>query len=766
MTLSADLLAEVWAKSPRTPGGIGESLVDHSVATRDRGRDVLARVGRIPGMPDWFDVVALAAALGHDAGKCLAGFQRWLHDHEDWWGQRHEVFSLGFLPYLGIDDPETEAWVAAAIVTHHRPLTSPRPGRGVLQRYDDTSPTHLVAEFAQDSQTAVAVADWLAHITGTVSGPGASPQELGNRIRQALDAVDARFGLSVAPPVGLTAVLLQGAVTMADHLASAHIRLDTDSPVPAWPGRWLAGTVIPRAHQQAAAAVAGGLLLRAPTGSGKTEAVLWWAANAINELAARHGGVPRLIYTLPYLASINAMVIRLRRELDVPIGVLHSKALAFHLRHDDRDDRVQAARAAVAVDNAARLHQHTVRVATPYQLLRGALAGTAWSATLLDSATSVIVFDELHAYEPRRLGMMLAMMGMWTRLGSQVAILSATLPDRLEDLLRETLGSLTPVDGHATHDSPARHRIQLGDGHLTDATSIAAIETDLRAGRSVLVVANTVDDATLLFDRLAPLACEIFGPDGAVLLHSRFTATDRGRIEDTIISRHGASSPTRAPGLVVATQCVEVSLDISLDVLHTSAAPLEALLQRFGRINRLALAAAAPVIVYPAREVPGRNPGEVVSDYVYDAHLVRAAWQVMTVHNGLTVDEKLTQRWVNGIYSGDWGARWEDAVRAARDEFDRDFLTFTEPFDDRSELDDRFQTLFDGVEGIWEGHRDAYHTALATAPNATIGRVVAADYLIPLGSRDCARSRWDADLGVRVVPGNYCPARGLNPHGC
>lgn len=775
---------EYWAKSPDRGQSSGELLTEHLRAARAAARRLRARVGDIEGIaPEFWDWVELACLL-HDAGKLPDGFQRMVRETANHWGQRHEVYSLGFVTHLLVHLPEEHRdWIAIAVLTHHRPISGPG-GRSLKHRLNTVYRT--VEEFTEaigpvDTVAAGALQTWLAAEAGIPPPPVASAQTLtGSAYEEFVRLVESWEIPEEQPERDLTAVLLQGAVTLADHIASAHQQILLCQPLDArYPTRFTermaAKGTEPFAHQLAATTTDGHLLLRAPTGWGKTESALLWAARQVETLRERCGGVPRVFYTLPYLASINAMTERLGAELDDRdldlIGVAHSRAAGFHLQRAADDDCDHGptesdalgrhARRAVSRAAATKLFREPIRVGTPYQLLRGALAGTAHSGIVIDAANSVFILDELHAYDPARLGKILAMVGLWARLGGRIGVVSATLPDRLAELLEQSIGQRPHrVEPDPGERWPVRHRLELRSEHLTAPESVDEIAAHVSAGRSVLVVANNVRHARELFDELAPIARAVHGDGSALLLHSRFRAMDRDAIEGRILDRFQAGRSPRAGGLLVATQTVEVSLNVDFDVLHTSGAVLESLIQRFGRVNRLGVLDPAPVVVHEPDYGPRTRGSGEFADGVYAAEPTRLCWQILERHDGGQLDERLFGDWLNEVYASEWGDSWRAEVEDERTRFDEHFLSFAAPFDDRSHLADDFDRLFDGREAVLEEDRHKYKEALNTF-DSKAGQLVASRYLIPLPEYATGLAGWDKRLGVAVIDADYTEGEGL-----
>jgi CRISPR-associated endonuclease/helicase Cas3 len=800
---SGDELSGVFAKSASRSGlGRPELLTAHSAATRDATLAVAARIGaagvlaRYPRFWSW----AACAALLHDAGKIARGFQLQLQSAGQSWGERHEVLSLAYADLLTARLPEQDrTLIAAGVAFHHQSLTAD-DGRGLLEKYPPEADWE--GKFGRDTDTLTgkagpvqvtrarnaALLDWLATELEAPATPrdatnagecvttlpfgihednahGDDGRRLWERARDAFGEVTRAWKHPVEADLGLLAVLLQGAVTLADHAASAHVPFQDHMPLPHC---YLARLVSPYRHQEASADADGHLILVAPTGSGKTEAGLAWASR---QLAAMPGQ-PRLVWVLPYRASLNAARDRFRQDLDPApgdeepdIGVLHGTTAATLLHDATADDRAPGradARKARARAGAMRLFEQRVRVATPHQLLRAAIAGPRYSSVLLEQANSMIVLDELHAYDPATFGRICAAMQLWDTLGSRIAVLSATLAPPMIDLITETLGQRVTIHRAPPGTAPARHRLVLDDQPITSPASVDRMAAWLAEGRSVLAVANRVAVAQHVFRALAPAAQGCFpgDPDAALLLHSRFRGCDRADIERRIRNRHPERKPgdpaLRGGGLVVATQALEVSLCLDFDRGVTEIAPIEAVAQRAGRVNRRGR--------HPDGAVEFRvQPTESPLPYLEEA--VAAALLALRASPGPEISEEVISRWLEVAYSTPWGQGWAAEARRNRDEFSASFLTFAEPFRDRGEFAAGLAESFDATEVVLRDDLDRYRD-LVIGPDGD--PLLAAGLLIPIRWTQRARlhaagrARHDRSLDVWVIEAPYDPDTGLD----
>ncbi|MGP4109709.1 CRISPR-associated helicase Cas3' [Streptomyces sp. 4N509B] len=805
-------LTDVRAKShpPHDP----ERLTTHSRVVHDTVTQIEQRVataGILAAEPAFWTRVRRAAVL-HDTGKVAEGFQRQLLPGGARWGQRHEVLSLAYVDLLA----EAAGWtdadrlvIATLVATHHRALHAPaaaagrtaRGRRSLAETYNahtrwDEAFTRTPQPGGEQVQVPMGLhrelLAWLAGMFAT--DPPRSPQPsaagggptLADRARLLLGRVLEAWQQPVRPEPGLLAVLAQGALTLADHAGSAHVPLQTHLPLtPDYLSRF---PHTPYPHQRSAGATDGHLILTAPTGSGKTESGLAWAARQLSTMP----GLPRVVWTLPYRASLNAARTRLQRDLApapgerLPdVGLLHGTVAHTLLTQAVDDDcgapppappaaaarqaphaRQAHARQARARANAMRLFTQRLRVATPHQLLRGAIAGPAYSSVLLEQANSLFVLDELHAYEPATFGRLCAAMRLWETLGSRVAVLSATLARQMVDLVTESLGRTVTHHRAPAGTSPVRHRLVLDQDPIDSPASLARLRAWLADGHSVLAVCNTVATAQRLHAELADDArtaartARPGDPSGALLLHSRFKNRDRNAIERHLLRRHPERRPgehARRGGLVVATQTVEVSLQLDFDRGAVTCAPVEAVAQRAGRVNRRGRHPDGPV-EFRVHRSDGHRP--------YEQDAMAAAWNALTTlteEEGVdTLSEQDVDRLLDLAYDTDWGRRWAEDARRARDEFAETFLTFTDPFHDRSEFAARLNEQFDSVEVLHHEDIDAYRDLTAGTDGDPL---LAADLLIPLRYRALRtyHARYDGDLATYVVGGTYDPTTGLHP---
>lgn len=324
--------------------------------------------------------------------------------------------------------------------------------------------------------------------------------------------------------------------------------------------------VSPYAHQKKTveALIAGkSVVLRAPCGSGKTEAC---SASFI----LGRGTLPdRLIYSLPTRALASEIADRIKVSVDQS---RHQYKVSAQHGASSNDPFFKSDIIVATIDQTIGAYCCTPLSLPPY--LGNIPAGAAVS--------SFHCFDEAHTYD-RYLGLqtMLVLIERSSNLGLPFLVMSATLPDSFllwfEGKFEESV-EIVEGDDDSVEKRRNRHVILHWEKlPLSPVQIFGAAEDHHR----IMVVCNTVDRAQALYTAaLKPLKEKGFT---VFLLHSRFLDEDRKNIEGKMRKR---LENVDAKTCLITTQVCEVGLDISCDLMLTELAPADSLIQRMGRCAR------------------------------------------------------------------------------------------------------------------------------------------------------------------------------------
>lgn len=311
--------------------------------------------------------------------------------------------------------------------------------------------------------------------------------------------------------------------------------------------------------QEKAKNISDDMILIAPTGSGKTEASLYWASN-INKKKDK-----KVFYILPYCASITAMYKRLT-DSGVSVGMLHSKA-TYNL-YKGLGNQSQA----MQEYQGYKYFTKHITITTTHQIFKAVFNCKFNEMILSMFQDSIFIIDEIHSYDQRETALILQTLKyLKDNYNIKICVMSASIPTNLKDLLRTELEinkELKMSDSEL--EKIKRHKVKYIDRNIED--DIGKIKDELRKGKKIIICVNTVAKSLEMYNLLK----NSIKVDKITLINSYFNTRDREKIEREL----------KDSKLLIGTQAIEVSLDIDFDEMYTEISVIDSQIQRWGRINR------------------------------------------------------------------------------------------------------------------------------------------------------------------------------------
>lgn len=358
-------------------------------------------------------------------------------------------------------------------------------------------------------------------------------------------------------------------------------------------------------------------LVTAPTGAGKTDFLL-----------RRCKG--RVFYTLPFQASINAMYDRIKSDLkntDAQVYLLHA-ASGLKVRDKGIEESI--------------LQHHlgaSVKVLTPHQMASIVFGIKGYEAMLLDLEGCDVILDEIHTYSSEIQAIVLKIIETLKAVGCRIHVGTATMPTVLYNKILELLGGKDevyevslPNNILATFNRHIIHKMADFES-CNDIIKRAVAEN-----KKILIVCNQVKRSQLLYNEIG----EKYPNIARMLIHSHFKRCDRARLETSLKADFNTS---KNACIVVSTQVVEVSLDISFDVMITECAPIDAMIQRFGRINRK----RTDETIGKYKDIYVIQPPEDKNDALpYDLEVLQKSFDVLP--NDALLEETKLQTMIDMVY--------------------------------------------------------------------------------------------------------------------
>ncbi|MCL4299172.1 MAG: CRISPR-associated helicase Cas3' [Anaerolineae bacterium] len=378
-----------------------------------------------------------------------------------------------------------------------------------------------------------------------------------------------------------------------------------------------------------------GLLLKAPTGSGKTEAV------SIPVLAGDELNKRRLIMVYPTRSLVDDQIKRFRRMIlawskqTKQTLTLVVDTGAQSIRYCWRNGELLPA----SGNMRRHLYQGDVIITTLdkflYRFFGFGEPGKSYIYPLrihYGAKKMLVCFDEAHTYDDIAFTNFTRLVKTMYEKGLDVVLMTATMPESLENEFnyldkidfttgqnRQSLAEFTrrqfsgrqypekkliyiPTSTEPQEDEPAqdddRYYSEETVPRARGAISPAIIEIINQAkkyyapGKRLIVTVERVKDAVEVYRQLS-----LTSPQGEVwLYHGRLTSDWRRAVYREISQRDDKNEGY----VLISTSAIEVGCDLNVHILITQLCDPERLIQRAGRCNRKHEIADAEIIVVGA----------------------------------------------------------------------------------------------------------------------------------------------------------------------
>jgi CRISPR-associated endonuclease/helicase Cas3 len=376
------------------------------------------------------------------------------------------------------------------------------------------------------------------------------------------------------------------------------------------------------------------LIIESETGSGKTEAALEAAAILAEKYSC--GGV---YFALPTKATANSLFNRFYPWAEKQ-AEYQGESLTINLKHSDAKHNADYQNVSGYLTSDSWFSGYKRNLLSSFVV--GTIDGLLEAVTQekhsmlyhVGIAGKVVIIDELHAYDAYMSAFLKDLLVWLGSYNVPVILASATLPIKLKKMYLEAynLGLynylcmqeakneisldtdidstsflddldvdadyfsicegclLTTLSGKtvapSTYKLPIQNyrKVQLDKETLPKGETLySMVEDSVKQGLCVGIIVNTVAKAQTIYKELRKYIAE----EDLTLLHARYNAKDRAVLEARVLQLAGKDSDTHRQGkVIIGTQVLEQALDLDFDILYTDLAPIDALLQRIGRLHR------------------------------------------------------------------------------------------------------------------------------------------------------------------------------------